>query len=244
MKNIRVSYAFAYFGNPVVGQGFTDIKEGDGWKSAGIEITPDHQHIFIEPVVGMNQEPMKCEVYFRKTPLTQLVNWLTGQPPARLSHLTITSRRRFKLSQIYSVTSYDGYDDSTHSFSEISEAEVVPDDRTRKIFDEHQILSPDQLIRGKVLIYHGWHSGLQTTIPERMVVLSGAFNDSALNIPHFKGLFLKEDCTTWEFHPSLQNTTVSPSEDGYYGNHTYLVDTGKTMTEEEIASAFNKRKNP
>ena len=242
MNNIRVSYAFAYFGNPVVGQGFTDIKEGDGWKSNGFEITPDHRYIFIEPVAGMNQEPMKCEVYFRRTAFKKFTNWLTGQPLSRLSHHYIGSRKCFKLDQIYSVTSSDGYDDSTHSFSEISEAEVVPDDRTRKIFDEHQILSPDQLTRGEVLIYHGWHSGLQTTIPERMVVLSGAFNDSILNIPHFKGLFLKEDGTTWEFHPSLQNTTVSPSENGYYGNHTYLVDTGETMTEEEIAEALNKRK--
>ncbi len=234
MNYIRVTSYHANFGNPNVGSGNTDVNLGDGFKTKGIEISSDHQFIFLEPFEGYYGKTfMECEVMFKMTLVKKLANWITRKPLIRLAHKDVKVRTRFRLKDIYSVTFNDGYDDSTYSFHEISADEYVPDNRTRRIFEENQILSPDNLVRGKVIIYHGWHSGLERTIPEKMVILEGPKSDPATEYVHFKGLFLLEE-GNWLFSPSLQDTTVSPSANGYYGNHSYLVDTGETLTEDQI----------
>ncbi len=239
MKYIRVGFAYAFFSNPSVSQGFVDIKEGDSYKTNGIEIKPDHKHIFVEPF-----DSMKCRVTFKENWLVKLFRlrdlyyYFFHEPIPYLTYRNITQRTRLVLSKINSVGFDDGWDDSSHSFTEISADEYVPDNRTRRIFDEHQILSPDELIRGKVITYHRWHSGLEKTVPERMIVLQGQFFDEDYGFSTFKGLILQEDGFSGEFWPTLGDCSVTPYDSGYYNNLSYLVDTGETMTEEGIIDAL------
>lgn len=226
-KNIRVHSNHAYFSNPVAGSGDFDVRQGEGWKTSGLEITPDHRFIFVEPF-----DKMACEVYFR--PKHFLLFKLQRRP------MKITRRTRFPLADIKNIDFGDGWDDSSYSFWEI-DADQVVDLRIRPNFHPDQITSPDQLVRGNVILYCGWHSGFREVIPELMVVLEGEFKEPICGFPSFKGLFLGREKGNWEFWPSLQDTGVIPDEKGYFTSHSYLVATAQTMTEAEIAEALSHK---
>lgn len=241
-KFIRVSFAHAYYGNPNVGQGSTDVKEGDGYQTDGIEISPDHRYIFVEP-----HHDMKCRVTFFEGEISRLLNLrhiyysIFKEPIPFLTYRNIEKKTRLSLSKVSTVGFDNDWDDSCYSFHEITAEEFVPDNRTRRVFDEHQILSPDQLVRGRVIIYHHWNSGIEKTVPKKMVILEGESADDIILATKFKGLFLNEDGTTWEFWPFCGDCSVVPYEKGYYHNKSYLVDTGETMTEEQIITGLTKK---
>lgn len=239
-KNIRIRFAFAYYSNPAIGTGSKDLAEGFGYMTDGLEISSDHMYLFAEPHGGM-----KCRVVLKPnwlTPLIRIRNLFFKKTIPVVPAYEVTKRTRFEMSKIQVVTFDDGYDDSCYSFTEISAFEVNKDNRTRRIFNDHQILSPEELVRGKIVIYHHWHSGEERTIPEFMVVLEGPSDDELLNLPRFKGLFLYEDGSVWEFWPFLADCTVIPSPEGYYQNLSYLIDTGETMNEEAISFALSRKK--
>ena len=244
VKNVRISSFYAFFSNPVVTKGKQDIREGDEFKTEGMEILPNHQFIIVGPY-GDGQDKMKCTVYLKPSPWVKFWKSLRRvfKPISFLSGQTITEDTPFLLKNVDQIMYNNGWDDATISFQEITAAEVIPDNRTRRIHDEKQILSPDQLVRGKVIIYHGWHSGYEKTIPRRMVVLEGESLDNSINFLMFKGLFLNEDGTTWLFSPFLGDCSVTSYDGGYYNNLSYLTDTGGTMTEAEIKVALSKNKN-
>jgi hypothetical protein len=225
-----------------VGQGFTDIKVGEPYQADGIEVTPDHRYIFAGPY-STGHSIMPCRVSLNPGFFAQIKNLLTGKYRFYPTISIPTLKTRYKLGKVLSVSFDDGWDDSCYSFKEITDGELVPNNRTRKIFAEHQILSQSELVRGKVVIYHIWNSGKEATVPEKMVILEGATQDETLNSLKFKALFLREDGTTWEFHPYCGDTSVIPYEKGYYNNLSYLTDTGETMSEAEISAAYLLRRN-
>ena len=150
IKNIRVSFAFAFFSNPVVNQSFVDIKEGDEYVREGIKIFPNHQSILVGPY-NTGHSVMSCSVHLTPDFFAQIWNFLRGKYRYYPVIRDLKKETKFSLSQILSISFNDGWDDSCFSFTAIEASEIVPNNRTRRIFDEHQILSPEQLGQGKLI---------------------------------------------------------------------------------------------
>lgn len=239
-NNIRVSSTYAFYANPLVSHSTNDVKEGDSFITYGFQITSDHQFLIVQPF-----ERMACTVMFKENHLPGKIKFGNLFRRHHIRYTDIKKRTLLSLEAVDHVDFNDGYDDSCHSFQSITAAEVVVhNNRTRRIYYEHQITSPDQLVRGKVIIHHYYRTGKNLAIARKMVLLSGPEFDG--DFPHqiVKGLYLNPDGTTGEFWPFLETNTVIPSEKGYWNNLSYFVDTGQTMTEEEIQQALSKKKNP
>lgn len=118
-KNIRVSYTFAYYSNPNVGQGFTDIKVGEPYQADGVEISPDHRYIFVGPY-STGHSNMPCDVHLNPGFFAQIKNLLMGKYLYYPVISVPTVRTRYNLNKVLSVNFYDGWDDSCYSFKEIT----------------------------------------------------------------------------------------------------------------------------
>lgn len=117
-KYIRISFAHAYYGNPNVGQGTIDLKEGEGHKSKGFEVSSDHRFLTAWAYDPDENYPMRCEVGLRPGFFTQVVNFLKGNPMYRTrpKYITVNKPKRFKLAQVDTVMFNNDWDDSCYSF--------------------------------------------------------------------------------------------------------------------------------
>lgn len=242
-KNVGVRSTHAYYSNPSVGQGTFFVKYQEGYKTDGLEITSDHKHIQVQSYDLELKYPMKAVVCLKPNFFQIVLNILSGKYWLRSKYVEIKEKTTFLLKNVLSVGFSNDWDDSNYTFFPVKDKDVIPDNRTRKIFHKDQILKHSQLVRGKIVTYEHWHSGMEKTAPQKMLVLCGYSDQASRGYPVLKGLFLNEDGSTWEFWPALSDCSVIPYENGYYNNLSYLVDTGETMTEEEILVALSKNKN-
>jgi hypothetical protein len=236
-KNFRISYNYAFFSNPVVSQGKIDIPEGADYHSQEFDIPKDHLTIIVK-----KYDNKQCQVELYKKPmffakfLERLGNYLYKHFHFSVTE-SIETKKVFPLNRVLSVSYDDGWDDSCTSFKQIEASEVILGNRIRHIFDEKQILSSDQLVRGKVVEYH-------TSLDyKKILILEGESLENHIHSPQIISLFLYEDGSTKKYALFLTDCSVIPDENGFYNNFNYLVDTGETMTEAQIQDTLSRKKN-
>lgn len=118
IKNVRITFAVAWYGNSNVGQGIIDLKPGEGHKSPGFEISTDHRLLTAQPYDLEEKYPMRCDVGLKPGLLTQIKNLLKGNPMfrTRLNYVPVKRPTSFPLSQVKSITFSNDWDDSSYSF--------------------------------------------------------------------------------------------------------------------------------
>lgn len=120
-KNIRVRYAVAYFAGSV-NTGNTIVKEGEGYQTKGIEITPDHKFLIVEPFGDFS-----CEIFLdADLPiwLIKLHNSVSKKKIFPCQIIKIIEKTSFPLNKVIRVVFNDGWDDSHYSFKKIQAKDI------------------------------------------------------------------------------------------------------------------------
>lgn len=118
IKNVRFSFAVAWWGNSNVGTGFINLKEGEGHTSSGFAISSDHRFLTAWPYDLGEKYPMRCKVGLKPGFFTQMGNLLKGNSQFRIcpKFVSVLEPTSFPLSQVKTVTFDNGWDDSCYSF--------------------------------------------------------------------------------------------------------------------------------
>ncbi len=118
IKNVRISFAVAWYSNPTVGQGTIDLKEGEGHKTKGFEISADHRYLTAWSYDLEEKYPMRCKVGLKPGFFTQIGNLLKGNPMFRTrpKYVSVLVTTRFPLSAVKNISFSNDWDDSSYSF--------------------------------------------------------------------------------------------------------------------------------